>query len=151
MATKYLKGDYEGYLWESDKQIPRKFMGESTLKEWSFNNEENPFIIEGQLFDKNTGHSISIKFMDGEYKIKEYYVKTSNVGKSFFVLKKDNNDEESDCEVKCEVKERHYKGNSKLYGNNLHFYELWEEECDPNCCNMKVLKATKVIFAGFEK
>ena len=150
MVTKNIKGDYEGYLWESDKQIPHIFKGERTLKEWSFNNEANPFIIEGQLFDKNTGHSISIKYVDGQYKIKEYYIKVSNDGNKFFVLKKDNNDGETECEVKCEVIERHYKGNSKLDGT-LHFYELWEEECDPNCCNMKVLKATKVIFAGFEK
>ncbi len=149
MAMYSIKGKFEGYLWESDKQAPTIFKGEKLLEGKSFGSGENPFVIEGLLFDKSTGHSVSIKYVDGEYLIKEYYMETSNDGKTFYVLKKDEEGNDIRCELKCEAVERHYKGNSKLEGNNLHFYELWEEDCDPNCCNMKVLKATKVVFAGF--
>lgn len=146
MATNPIKGKYEGYLWESDKQAPTIYKGEKLLEDKSFDSEENPFVIEGQLFDRTTGHSVSIKYVDGEYKIKEYNVKTTNDGKAFFDLGKDDNGED----IKYEIRDLHFKGNSKLKGNNLHFYELWEEDCDPACCNMKVLKATKFVFAGFE-
>lgn len=145
MATNYYKGNFEGYLWKSDKQAPTIYKGDNLLHERSFDDEKNPFIIEGQLFDKTTGHSLSIKYVDGEYKIKEYYVITSNEEKTFFEVK-----EGDKVEIECVSKELYYRGSSRMEGNNLHFYELWEEESDPACCNMKVLNATKVIFAGFE-
>ncbi len=151
MATYSINGKFEGYLWESDKQAPTIYNGEKLLEDKSFDGEENPFIIEGLLFDKSTGHSVCIKYVDGEYLIKEYYMETSNEGNTFYILKKDENDEDIKCKVNCEVVEQHYKGNSKLKGNNLHFYELWEEKSDLLCCKMKVLEATKVIFAGFSK
>lgn len=150
MAKYSINGKFEGYLWESDKQAPTNYNGEKLLRDPSFDSEENPFVIEGLLFDKSTGHSVSIKYVDGEYLIKEYYMETSNEGKTFYVLKKGEKGEDIRCKVNCEAVEQHYKGNSKMEGNNLHFYELWEEDCDPNCCNMNVLKATKVVFAGFE-
>ncbi len=147
MATNPIKGKYEGYLWESDKQAPLTiYKGDNLLEERAFDNEKNPFIIEGLLFDRTTGHSVSIKYVDGEYKIKEYTVKTSDDGKAFFDLGKDDNGED----IKYEIRDLHFKGNSKLKGNNLHFYELWEEKTDPLCCKMKVLEATKFVFAGFE-
>lgn len=154
MATYTIKGIFEGYLWESDKQEPNIYKGDNLLLEKTFNNDENPFFIEGQLFDKTTGNSISIKYVDGEYKIKMYSVNTTDDGNiHFFELKEKGNKEKEDVwnEVKCDVKDRHYKGNSKLKGLNLHFYELWEDECDKACCNMTVLKATKVIFVGFDE
>ena len=152
MTTNTIKGKFEGYLWESDKQEPKIYKGDDLLKEKTFNNIENPFFIEGQLFDKTTGISISIKYVDGEYKIKKYSIKTDGDGKLHFFVFKEDEEKESDCqEVKCDVRECHYKGNSKLKGLNLHFYELWEEQSDKACCNMTVLKATKVIFVGFEE
>lgn len=147
MATISINGNFEGYLWESDKQSPIIYKGETLLTDKTFNDEENPFVIEGQLFDKTTGHSVSIKFVDGKYKIKKYAVEFDNDRMPHFFVCKENEEKE---EVECDVKEQHFKGNSKLKGLNLHFYELWEEDSDKNCCNMKVLKATKVIFAGFE-
>lgn len=149
MATNPIKGKYEGYFWESDKQAPQIYKGENLLEEKAFDSEKNPFIIEGQFFDRTTGHSVSIKYVDGEYLIKEYYMETSNEGKTFYVMEKDENGEDVKREVKCKAVEQHYKGNSKLEGNNLRFYELWEEKPDPFCCNMNVLEATKIIFAGF--
>ena len=151
MATDSITGKFEGYLWESDKQEPQIYIGDNLLTNKTFNSDENPFCIEGLLFDKTTGHSVSIKYVDGEYKIKKYSFKTDADGNIHFYVFKEN--EKKECvwqEVTCEVKERYYKGSSKLKGLNLHFYELWEEEGDKNCCDMKVLKATKVIFAGFD-
>lgn len=132
MATKTINGSFEGYIWKSDQQAPVIYKGDNLFKDPTFNDEENPFTIEGQLYDRKTGYSVSIKYVDGEYLIKEY----------------DKEDLKSG-----EVKDLYYKGNSKLKGNNLHFKEVWEvkKDKDPLCCNMEVLEPTKVIFAGFEK
>lgn len=151
MAQIGINGNFEGYLWKSNEQEPEVYFGEGLLPAYTFDDETNPFIIEGQLFDAKAGLSVSIKYVDGEYKIKKYFIekKDSNHPSFFYVIKDD--DGENKVEIHCEIKELHYKGNSKLKGHNLHFYELWEEKPDSLCCNMKVLEATKVIFAGFEK
>lgn len=151
MAQTVINGKFEGYLWESDKQAPEVYYGEKLLLSYTFDNETNPFIIEGQLFDAQTGLSVSIKYVDGEYKIKKYYIDNPESNHpSFFSIVKDDEGEKK-VEIHCEVKELHYKSNSQLKGHDLHFYELWEEKTDLLCCKMKVLEATKVIFAGFEK
>ena len=150
MAQIEIKGKFEGYLWESDKQVPEVCEG-NKIDVYTFDDETNPFIIEGQLYDSETGQSVSIKYVDGEYKIKKYYIDNTDSGHlSFSAVVKGEKGDEKVKNIPCEVKELHYKGNSQLKGYNLHFYELWEEKPDPLCCKMKVLEATKVIFAGFE-
>jgi hypothetical protein len=150
MAQIEIKGNFEGYLWKSDEQAPEVYKGNKLLEVYTFDDDINPFIIEGQLYDAGTGLSVSIKYVDGEYKIKKYHIdNTDSNNQSFFAVVKGENGEEVKVE-RCEVKELHYKGHSELSGNNLHFYELWEPKVDPLCCNMDVLEATKVIFAGFE-
>lgn len=151
MAQIEIKGKFEGYLWKSDEQVPEVYEGDNLLDVYTFDDETNPFIIEGQLYDSETGQSVSIKYVDGEYKIKKYYIdKKDGSHPSFFSVVKSEKGEEK-VEIPCEVKELHYRGHSELKGHDLHFYELWEEKPDPLCCNMKVLEATKVIFAGFSK
>lgn len=147
MAQIEITGNFEGYLWDSDKQAPEVYCGEKLLSSYIFDNEINPFIIEGQLFDALTGQSVSIKYVDGEYKIKKYFIDKKN-GNLFYSVTKDDYVEKKDIII-CEVKDLYFKGSSKLKGHNLHFYELWEEKPDSLCCDMKVLEATKVIFAGF--
>jgi CRISPR type III-associated protein (TIGR04423 family) len=147
MAQIEINGNFEGYLWESDKKAPEVYYGKKILPSYTFDSEMNPFIIEGQLFDALTGLSVSIKYVDGEYKIKKYFIDKKN-GNQFYSVTKDDNGERKII-ITCEVKNLYYKGNSQLEGHNLHFYELWEEKPDPLCCNMSVLEATKVIFAGF--
>lgn len=151
MAQIEIKGNFEGYLWKSDKQVPDVYNGKNLLPVYTFDDNTNPFIIEGQLYDSKTGLSVSIKYVDGEYIIKKYYIEKKDSSHLSFsaVVKGENGDKK--VITPCEVKELHFKGHSELKGHNLHFYELWEEKTDPLCCNMKVLEATKVIFAGFSK
>ena len=132
------KGTFEGYLWKSDQQEPEIYTKGQTLPVLILKDEENPFIIEGQLIgsvkDETTGNivrkSISIKYVDGIYKVKEY-------------------DVDNDCKSGVAIP-RHFKGHSKLKGHNLLFYEVWQAKPDSNCCDMEVLEAKKVIFGGFE-
>ena len=56
-------GNYEGYIWRSNAQTPKLIVGD--FKEDL--SVKNPFIIEGQLYDKAKRVSYSIKFVDGEF------------------------------------------------------------------------------------
>ena len=91
--------------------------------------EEIPFIIEGQLFDDKSKTSYSIKYVDGQYILKDYIVA------------------EKDYESPNVVKEyRSYRMGEKI----LKFLEYWEPQEDKFCLNMKVLQPTKVVFVGFK-
>ena len=59
---------YEGYLWMSNKQRPEVFHPESQVDPTLFT-KKNPFIVEGYLFNKQSGLSLSIKYIDGQYHI----------------------------------------------------------------------------------
>ena len=147
MAAISKKGGFEGYLWKSDEQAPEAFSGEKLLKDLTLNNEENPFYIEGQLYDRIANKSISIKYVDGEYLVNEYIVRKENDGYKFYEEKKNDRGEVVETKtIQGEVVEKSFKGNKM---GDLLFAELWQEEPDPNCCNMEVLKPTKVAFVGF--
>lgn len=120
----------EGYLWYSDRDKPVVYDGvDLTL---DLNDEDNPFIIEGQLYDRNSEKSYCIKYVDGRYFLKRY---------SADKIKSDS---------KCEVKDKYFQShcmNEKV----LHFKEVWEEEQDALCCGMEVLQPGKLVFVGFRK
>ena len=59
---------YEGYLWMSNETHPRVFGPDSKVDSHLFDTK-NPFVVEGYLFNKQTGISISIKYIDGRYYI----------------------------------------------------------------------------------
>lgn len=52
------KSIYEGYIWRSDANKPQIVNGEFELDEPDV---ENPFIVEGMLYDATRCLSISIK------------------------------------------------------------------------------------------
>lgn len=123
-----IEGILEGYLWKSDLQEPEIYTKEKPLSKLILNDEENPFVIEGQLCDGE--FSYSIKYVDGEHKVSKYNIEEA----------KENGI----------TRVHHFKGNNKLKGHNLLFFEVWEAKPDSNCCNMEVFEAKKVIFGGFE-
>ena len=68
------KSTYQGYLWYTDEKEPRVFNNEEF--ELDIANDENPFVVEGHLFDGI--NSISIKYVDGKYIVKTYEVKDND-------------------------------------------------------------------------
>jgi len=58
---------YEGYLWWSNATRPEVYQNQQ-LSEWP-EEKSNPFIIDGQLYDKSNNKSYSIRFVDGNYLI----------------------------------------------------------------------------------
>jgi len=116
-----------GYIWWSDKAEPEIVQNKSVV----LKNEEIPFIIEGQLFDDKSKTSYSIKYVDGEYKLKPYVVADEDFNKSNVVLRK-------------------YQSH-RMGGKILQFLEYWKAEKDELCLDMEVLKPTEVVFVGFKE
>ncbi len=120
------KSKYQGYLWYSDQKEPKVIDNKEFELEISDN--ENPFIVEGQLFDGR--NSISIKYVDGKYIVKPYEVK--------------DEDYNSPNTVK-EFLPNRMKGVERLY-----FLEYWKPQKDNLCEDMKVLQPAELVFVGFK-
>lgn len=123
------KSIYEGYLWYSDAQEPQVI--DQQEFELSIADNHNPFIVEGQLCDVHNRHSISIKFVDGQYIIKEYDFTEDDFSNP-------------EREVKTFLSNR-------MGGKKLQFLQYWRAEPDPLCEEMAVLQSAALVFVGFDK
>jgi len=125
------QGHYEGYFWTSDEDKPH-VCSEISAEQYEINGKPaHPFIREAMLFDKETGYSISVRHLPGEYMIHQY---------STF---------EFPAEAKAE--EVYYLAQGRLGKSKLKFIELWLPEPNENCENMNVLTKKALVFAGFEE
>lgn len=126
----------EGYLWYSDRDKPVVYDGvDLTL---DLNDEDNPFIIEGQLYDRNSEKSYCIKYIDGKYIVCQY----------FNVKRLEENPKKNE-EKEYEITDKFYQSNH-MGGRILHFKEVWRAVCDKLCCNMEIFQPAEVIFVGFK-
>lgn len=119
----------EGYLCWSDQQIPQVYQNDAL--DICLDEATNPFVVEGQLYDKECRQSYSIKYVDGQYLITKY-----NVAEWDFA-NPDN--------------ERKYFFSNRMDGRWLKFLRYWEEKEDENCMGMPVLTFTKNVFVGFKE
>ena len=132
---------YQGYIWLSDASKPIVLNNEKIEKVLVdneeidltpfFENNINPFIIEGQLFDEKNKRSFSIKNVDGEMIVVEY--------------------DESDLKVDRDSKSYEFVPNSRmgLGDRKLKFLQKWEVEPNADCENMDVLVPAGLVFLGF--
>lgn len=117
---------YEGYLWWSDRPTPTVLNNEP-IKELPEGN--NPFIVEGQLFDKVHDKSWSIRFVDGNY----------------YIMRFDLNDLNGlECIPKNYLPNRFPDSIKKLC-----FREFWRPQKDYLCEGMQVLQPAETVFVGF--
>lgn len=119
--------NYEGYLWWSDKSEPEMYLGDKPIE---FPEEiTNPFIIEGNLWDKATDTSYLIRFIDSEYWVYKFELKGIP-------------DER--------ITTHKYLPNRMPGIDKLIFKEVWEEQPDPLCNGFEVLKPAFIAFVGFK-
>lgn len=128
------KRKYSGYVWMSDKDHPEKVLhNEEYCLERA--DDANPFVIEAQLYSSEDKVSVSVKYVDGKYIVKEY----ENV---------------SPKSVSDTITLKEYDANSKI-GGVLQFLQYWDEkdddEVNPLRCGMKELRPGKLVFVGFKK
>lgn len=123
---------YEGYLWMSNKNHPCVYCPESLIDRGLFDGH-NPFVAEGYLFNHEKGISISIKYVDGRYRI---YI--DKVNPSDFNSK--------DTDRLCYLTQR-MDHSDALWAEFLRY---WTESPDPACHSMNVLEIEKEVFTGFK-
>lgn len=131
MKTNIKKAKYEGYVWRSNEAKPTVFYGDTEV-ELMLEDNENPFVIEGNLWDKATHTSVFIRYVDGHY-----IVKNTNVS---------NNDKASD---KCTLKT--YIAHRIKNVKSLIFLQYWKTVEDALCEGMYTLQPDKLVFIGFNK
>ena len=128
-----LKG-YVGYLWWSDKEEPELLIDGHVPDKLPVDGE-NPFVVEGQLYNENEGISYSIKYVDGQYIINKY-----------------TNIQEDLKNTDHQVKE--YLSN-RMGSRWLKFLRYWEEtynqDTDGITNTLPVLTQTTNVFIGFKE
>ena len=124
---------YEGYLWMSDENRPRVFGPESKVDYHLFDTR-NPFVVEGYLLNKQTGISISIKYIDGQYHIYRNIIQDTDLNSK-------------DVDTVYYLTQR-MKTSGKEWAKFLRY---WKEKADSSCLGMNVLEVEKEVFIGFIK
>ena len=138
-TDKIEKSQYVGYLWKSDSPTPI-VLNPAQEYEYIPVNSENPFIIEGLLYDEKNKISYSIIYVDGEYIINKYDIKELNQSE------------------KCE---KEFLAHPNIGSNiKLLFYEYWSlapnnpdtlDSPDERYEGLSILKPAEFVFYGFQK
>lgn len=119
--------DYTGYYWMSDSPTPVEVIGNFPTEK--LQNNSIPFVLEGNLFDKEKNMSITIRH-DGEKHI---------------ICQYDLNNMEGIEKHEVYLIPHRLRGKERMI-----FWELWKEEVDALCDGMKTLKPYARLFAGFD-
>jgi hypothetical protein len=129
---------YQGYLWWNDKPSPNAINKKmvDVFNPEALKRKNGTYVVEGLLWIEEKQVSYTIRHIDGHHVI----IKTE--------LEKKKSD------LRCESS-YYYSGKLSKDGVEqidvkLHFVQFWEEEVDPLCENMKVLRPGKLVFVGFE-
>ena len=119
--------DFEGYIWLSDSKEPKVLRSEK----YDFSSvEQNPFIVEGLLYNESSKTSIHIQHA-GEYQIFEYDLRTlSQIG---------------------QLEEVSFLPHRLAGVEKVNFKQVWIPESDENCIGMEVLKMKLLVFCGFKR
>jgi len=117
------KSKYSGYLWKSDQKAPEVIFEEE--REFILDDKQNPFIVEGFLYNGKT--SYSIRYVDGKHLVSKFIL--SELPKEFT----------PQTYIPC------FKG-----VEGLNFRQYWKPEPDPLCEGMEVLKPAQLVFVGFK-
>lgn len=129
---------YQGYMWKSDEQTPEVYDCDRNIG-FCLSDGENPFIAEGQLYDKATDVSISIKFIDGKYIINRYDGRKHQfIGGSDSAIFEEG-------ELEQYIPARRMDTGSRV----LNFIRLWKVTKDQMSENFETLCPSALIFKGF--
>ncbi len=122
-----LGSDYSGYVWLSDQPEPVVYYPGKILTGW-LPEDDNPFIIEGRLFNEKEDVSYAINFYDGEYYVFRY----------------------SMCGTQLEFDEKEYLPNRMKDVEYLIYRHFWLEQNDGLCAGMNVLVPFVTVFYGLK-
>lgn len=127
-----IKGNYEGYIWKSDATNPVVYYPAEPI-DITLDDKANPFVIEGELFNRENGESVSIRFADGHYFAKKFSVTPKDLQGSERVTKKE------------------YLAQRMPGIGKLKYLQYWDEVEDPLCDDgMVTLQPGNLVFVGFK-
>ncbi len=129
--TQNIKGNYVGYIRMSDATKPKVCFPAQHV-DITLDDQANPFVIEGELYDAEKGQSVSIRFVDGHYIVKEFPVKAEDLKGSNRVTRK-------------EYLAQRMPGVGKVI-----YLRYWDEVEDPFCEGMTSLQPGDLVFVGFK-
>ena len=121
---------YEGYLWMSNENKPRVFSPAAVISRTPLETQ-NPFVVEGYLYNKEQGVSISIKSPNGRPCAHRFLVNAADFQSE-------------------DVTPVEYHAH-RMDGNRLLFLRYWAAKPDGACLDMPVLTLDKMVFVGFKK
>lgn len=140
------KAKYEGYLWWSDSREPEVLDGSKDY-ECSFDASQNPFVIEGNLWDATTNESVYIRYVDGQYIVRRIVVSAEEL--------QGISDKSLTCDdinkILVATTKKTYVARRMQGVKGLKFLQYWTSEPDVLCEGMPVLQPSKLVFVGFEK
>lgn len=136
---------YEGYLWRSDQPEPEVFMGDKPVGEITLSDDDNPFVVEGNLWDAATRQSITIRYIDGRYRMRRTEVAQAELDE----IKDTSLDPLADEPVATTVKQ--YIAHRIPGVSSLLYLQYWKGEADELCEGLKALRPEKLVFVGFKK
>jgi len=121
---------FEGYIWMSDSENPKMFKHENLCTPLFENasDNNNPFIIEGQLFAAEAQKSYSIKYVDGKHLVVEYDL----------------------SQPLPDFTDTQFIPNRLKDVDKINFRQYWKAETDAYCVNMETLKPACYVFVGFD-
>ena len=132
MASEYDKiresGEYVGYIQMSDKRIEDVFVEPSTLPEWeTLHRNDIHYILEMALFDPETKRSILVRQHNADFLVLERELEQDEIDNadSFYTVTSNT--------------------------PKMKIVQIWEEEKNEFCLDMKVLEPKYLMFAGFEE
>lgn len=134
---------YKGYLWYSNEKKPMVFDGSEPVPEMNLDEEKNPFIIEGNLWDADNLMSIMIRYVDGKYIVRRTKVKEEELSRAY------SQAYESGSPIATTLKK--YLAHRIEGVKCLCFLQYWQAESDKMCEGMQVLCPSKLVFIGFDK
>ena len=138
------KANYEGYIWWSDQPTPDVFDGNEEV-DITLCDTDNPFIVEGNLWDAEHRRSISIRYADGHY-----YVREVNVTE--LELKGIDDKKLDAAKGQVATVEKEYVPNKMPeWVSALRFLQYWKVENDLMCDGMPMLRPSQLVFIGFKK
>lgn len=135
---------YVGYLWYSNEKEPKVFDGNEMVPEINLDEKENPFIIEGNLWDRDGRESIMIRYVDGKYIVHSTHVNEEELNG---ISSSQAYGSKSPTATTRKDYLAHRIGGVKC----LSFLQYWQAEADDMCEEMLVLRPSKLVFIGFDK
>lgn len=139
---------YEGYLWYSDENKPRVFLGDRMVDRMELDDCSNPFVVEGNLWNAETQESVMIRYVDGHYLVHHTIVTDAEL-QGIDDRSLDSIAGKVQVGVATTVKE--YLPHRISGVKALRFLQYWQGEEDAMCEGMTALRPSKLVFVGFNK